>query len=314
VEPLLAICIPTFNRDYLLDKMLEQVVPVVIEFGIPIYISDNASPDNTRAVVHKYQGLYSQIIYFRQETNLGPDRNFEFLLIHSEAKYKWLLHDSSYFLKADLEAILEALAANDYDFVVLGEKYRTEHLGPNRAYSNSDELLQELGWHMTLVSCLIYNQNCIRYLNFERYYNSRFLQTGVIFEYIAVRSCKVFFLNSVKVKEFAVQKRAFWEPISFEIFAKDWYLFVMSLPLTYSFYAKRKCILSHGKRFFTIRKLFLLRSKGYFSYSIFVKYYYFIRQTVPIPVMLSMLISVLPKKPLWCLNMLYSRFSKHKLP
>jgi len=290
--------------------MLKQIVPIVAEFCVPIYISDNASPDNTGAIVCKYQALYSNINYFRQETNLGPDKNFEFLLTHSEAKYKWLLSDSSYFLKEDLEALLEVLAANDYDFVILGAKGRTEHLGPNRAYSNSDELLQELGWHMTFVTCLIYNDNCIRYLNFERYYHSRFLQTGVIFEYTAFRSCKALFLNSVKVKNFAVQKRGFWEPISFEVFAKDWYLFVMSLPLTYSFYAKRKCILSHGKRFFTIRKLLLLRSKGYFSYSIFVKYYYFIRQTVPIPVMLSILISILPQKPLWWLGMLYGRFSK----
>ena len=303
MKPPLAICIPTFNRDYLLDKMLEQVVPIVMEFGIPVYISDNASPDNTGAVVRKYQELYSNINYFRQETNIGPDKNFEFLLTHSEAKYKWLIHDSSYFLRKDLEVILSALASDNYDFVVIGSKGRTERLGSDRVYLDSNDLLQELGWHMTLVSCLIYADRAIQDLNFERYYHSRFLQTGVIFEYIAFKRCQVLFLNSVKVKDLPIPKRDNWLPISFEVFAKDWYLFVMSLPLSYSFYAKRKCILAHGKYFFTIVTLMSLRSRGYFSYRIFVKYYFFIRQTVPIPLMVSVAISILPRRPLSLLGM-----------
>ncbi len=302
MKPPLAICIPTFNRDYLLDKMLEQVVPIVMEFGIPIYISDNASPDNTRAVVSKYQALYSDINYYRQETNIGPDKNFEFLLIHSEARYKWLLSDSSYFLKQDLEGILRVLSSGDYDFVVVGSKDRTERLGSDRVYLDSNVLLQELGWHMTFVSCLIYSDSAIQGLNFERYYRSRFLQTGVIFEYIAFKRCQVFFLNSAKVKSIAIDKRDHWTSIAFEVFSKDWYLFVMSLPLSYSFCSKRKCILAHGKYFFTTMTLLSLRSRGYFSYKIFVEYYYFIRQTVAIPLMVSVAISILPRRPLSLLS------------
>jgi len=310
VKPLLAICIPTYNRDYLLDKMLGTIVPIISEFDIPLYISDNASPDDTLGVVRKHQALYDGINYFRQEMNIGPDKNFEFLLTHSVAKYKWLLSDSCFFLKEDLEAILKVLSSHDYDFVVIGANNRTDDFGPNKVYLDSNELLQKLGWHMTFVSCLIYSDNVIPQLNFERYYRSRFLQTGVIFEYTAFKSCNVLFLNCVKVKNLDIEKRDHWTPISFEVFAKDWYLFVMSLPLSYSFESKRQCILSHGRIFFTFKNLLSLRARGYFSYVIFVKYYYFIKQTVPMPIMLCMVISVLPKKVLSSLRTVYHRMKK----
>ena len=42
----LVICIPTYNRAALLAKNLKVLVPLAQAANCPIYISDNASPDD----------------------------------------------------------------------------------------------------------------------------------------------------------------------------------------------------------------------------------------------------------------------------
>ena len=147
-KPLLSICIPTYNRDYLLDKMLEQLCPIAKRFSIPIYISDNGSADNTQLVIQKYSIDYD-IVGFKQEENLGPDKNFEFLLTHASGKYRWLLGDSTIIDEKELAQLLDKLANNDYSFIVTGTLKRTEFLPLEKVYMDQNTLLEELGWQMT---------------------------------------------------------------------------------------------------------------------------------------------------------------------
>jgi glycosyltransferase involved in cell wall biosynthesis len=72
--PTLSICIPTFNSSKYLSETLDSIVAQFINKDIfnktEIIISDNDSPDNTFEVVKKYQEKYSNIHYFKNETNL----------------------------------------------------------------------------------------------------------------------------------------------------------------------------------------------------------------------------------------------------
>jgi glycosyltransferase involved in cell wall biosynthesis len=89
--PLVSIGIPTYKRA---DDYLPQTLESAIRQDYPkleIIVSDNASPDHTREVVQRYQD--PRIRYFRQERNLIPNDNFNFLLQQAAGEYFLLMHD-----------------------------------------------------------------------------------------------------------------------------------------------------------------------------------------------------------------------------
>lgn len=282
MKPLLAICIPTYNRDYMLDKMLAQLCPICKDLEVPIYISDNCSPDGTQKIINKYEKEYTLINYFQKE-NIGPDKNFEYLLKHVSAQYKWLVSDSSVIIKEELAALLDILQHEFYDFVVTGWKNRTEYLPERKLYTDANNLLEELGWHMTQVSSLIYNDDVIPDLNFVRYYGTNFLQTGIIFEHIAYQSSfKCLLFNALKPQGLNMPKRNHWKHLALEYFCKRWLVFVMSLPCSYKYEAKRQCIMAHGirSRLFSRKQLLLFKANNTLNISKYIQYKDFIPFTI----------------------------------
>lgn len=280
-KPLLSICIPTYNRDYLLDKTLQLLCPIAKRFSIPIFISDNGSVDDTQLVIKKYSADYD-VIGFKQEQNLGSDKNFEFLLTHAIGKYRWLLGDSTIIDENELSQLIDKLVHNDYSFVVTGTLRRTDLLLSENVYTDQNALLKELGWHMTYVSVLIYNEKVVSKCNYQRYYNSYYLQTGVIFEYIAQsEDWSLCFFNNLKSSTFSIEKKGHWDADVIPIFCKKWYLFVMSLPLSYNYEAKNICIRAHADKtkLFRFKSCLYLRLKGGLSFSKIFRYYNFIRLT-----------------------------------
>lgn len=61
-QPLLSICIPTYNRSTYLEEALCNIInDTSFSDDIEIIISDNASTDNTQEIVSKYIKHYSNI-------------------------------------------------------------------------------------------------------------------------------------------------------------------------------------------------------------------------------------------------------------
>ena len=197
--PLLSICIPTYNRAYLLEPMLEKLTPICNKLSIPVYISDNCSTDNTQEIIKRFSDK-CEIYNIRQETNIGPDANFEYLIRNAQSKYKWLLSDSIVIHEDQTRSLIERLSKNeDYDFVVVGVRIRTNAYPDETIYTDANELLKDIGWHMTTNQSLIYSDKVVSDLQFRRFYNSNFLQTGIIFEYIAGRNFSCLFYNVVNL-------------------------------------------------------------------------------------------------------------------
>lgn len=75
-EPLLAICIPTFNRASRLRNLFRSVGAVKSRFGeeVEVCISNNCSTDDTRAVVEEFARQY-QIVAHHQPSNVGATLN-----------------------------------------------------------------------------------------------------------------------------------------------------------------------------------------------------------------------------------------------
>jgi len=112
-EPLLSICIPTFNRaNYLkdcLNSIVYQFKDKHIFDQVEVVISDNASADNTTEIVTKFQSEYKNIKYFKNDTNLGVDRNILNIVEKSTGKYCLTIGDDDGFSPESLSFVIDKI-------------------------------------------------------------------------------------------------------------------------------------------------------------------------------------------------------------
>lgn len=245
-DALLSICIPTYNRADWLDQILANMLPVCVENAIQVFISDNASPDNTEEVGKKYASQYELVHYYRHPENIGPDDNFEYVLKMADTQYRWLMSDTCYV--DDVADLMDDLSQHDYDACIVSDPYfkgsRSWCLPRQKVvYDDSISVMKEIGWHLTWISCMIYSQRLVDSMDFRRYKDSSFNQAALIFEPTANRKCLICFTPNVEVKNLPSQnKESGWHYHVFDIMYRNWYLLVMSLPLYYPYEAKKKCI------------------------------------------------------------------------
>lgn len=271
----LSIVIPTYNRADFLDYSLDVHIPMVKEYNIEICIFDNASTDNTQEVVSKWMKEYKFLSYHKNETNIGPDANFEKALKYPQSDYVWLLGDSSFIEFNSFQSVILCLD-NNYDLIVLNNQNRVKNI-QSSIITDSNILLKQLGWHMTQMSILVYSKCMLENASFSRYYDTNFIQTGIIFEYlsnktnISVNWLKECSVNIIK-KDGLIKNS--WQAQTFEIWIIRWANFILSLPPSYTIENKLYTIRKHHKitNLFAIKNMILLRSQNYFNIEILLRY------------------------------------------
>lgn len=246
-KPLLSICIPTYNRGTLLEQSIRKMIPVCEENNILIVVSDNASPDNTEAIMNGLTSEYDFIRYHRHPENIGSDDNFEYVLKMANTKYRWLMSDTCFV--ESIDTLMSDLESEDWDgYIVNGDPYRAQHLPHEKTrYGESVSVMRDIGWHLTWISCMIYHERLVEFLKFERYRNSSFNQTALMFEPTANRASKICFNPSIVVDNLPVEKESGWLYHVFDVIYRQWYLLIMSLPLYYPYEVKKKCIVDAAR-------------------------------------------------------------------
>ena len=112
-QPLLSICIPTYNRSQYLKKTLDSII-CQEEFSpdnVEIVISDNCSTDDTEIVCKEYTEQYENIKYFRNTENIR-DRNFPLVLSKGSGVLLKLCNDTLIFNDFSLSKLLELVVNN----------------------------------------------------------------------------------------------------------------------------------------------------------------------------------------------------------
>ncbi len=122
-QPLLSICIPTYNRaSYLkncLDGIVAQFGEIPVKNLVEIVISDNASEDNTKEIVEKFQRDFTNIKYFKNETNLGLDENIIQSVVKASGKYCWNIGDDDLIQNGTLKFIVDFLSKNEVSLLTV---------------------------------------------------------------------------------------------------------------------------------------------------------------------------------------------------
>lgn len=300
IDKHLSIVIPTYNRADFLDYSLEIHIPVLKKYNIQIFISDNASNDNTQKVVEKWMEEYSLLRYNRNDTNIGPDGNFEKALKLPDTEYIWLLSDTYQLPKKGIEYFFKLVknSSEKFDLIVFNLENKIKI--PTKNYRNQNELLADLCATMTCAAVNIYNKKLIEEVDFYRYYNSYFLQTGIIFEYISNKNFNVHWVKeySLTMIKHPFLKKTNWSHTSkaFEIGCEHWTNFVMSLPPSYLLSNKMKVSMDFGKvsGLFTLKNLVLLRIDKLLNITVFNNYKTIFPLCIDYPLFFILIISLTP--------------------
>jgi GT2 family glycosyltransferase len=92
-EPLVSICIPTYNRAGMIGKAIESALGQTYR-NIEVIVVDNASTDNTADIVAGYSD--ERLRYVKNERNLGLFGNFNRCIELASGKYLHILHSDDY--------------------------------------------------------------------------------------------------------------------------------------------------------------------------------------------------------------------------
>src|SRR5580704_10746317 len=140
-RPLLTIAIPTFNRAEYLKELLSLLAGQLRnEPRVELIISDNASPDETPAVVQDFVARGLRVRYIRNPQNIGPDANFLQCFEQARGKYVWLFSDDDLIVPGGLAKILDYCEAADYDLISLRNYIFEESHLPSPAGARKDVL------------------------------------------------------------------------------------------------------------------------------------------------------------------------------
>ena len=168
-NPLVTIGIPTYNRaDANLRNVIERALGQTYQNG-EVFVSDNCSGDRTPELVRSIED--PRLRYFRQETNIGGNNNFNFCLNQARGEWFLLFHDDDMIDEDFVEACISSLApGHTVGIIFTGNRIIDEHDRVREEHRNEAGGLSPLdfilGWFsntITLYLCsTLYNTEMLK--------------------------------------------------------------------------------------------------------------------------------------------------------
>jgi len=200
-QPLLSICIPTFNRAEFLEgslKCFEEQLRDIDKSEIELYVSDNCSEDYTPQVVQLAIQRGLPIIYNRNGQNLGPDKNFLLCMQRASGKYIWLLGDDDLLRPNTVKYILDLLRNHDYGLIHLSVLSNENNLPEIQEYDNLENFFKTVSFWITFMSGSIFLKESVSQVkSHEKYIASYLLQVPFYIMSASLRKKNLFVRESV---------------------------------------------------------------------------------------------------------------------
>lgn len=287
----LTIAIPTYNRAIFVDWSL-KILKSYLDRGLlfDVIVSDNHSSDNTAEVVKKWQESMPCLTYFCQTENKMADRNFFNCWQMSKTKFCWLLGDTRMITFEEMKFLLSEINQNyRCDAFILNCNVNLKI--PSKYYTDINTLIEEQGWHITNMASCIISKEFVKYNNVMRYLNTNFVQVGVFIEYLcSLEEFSVKYLENrdIFVNEFQIPgivklSGGGWRSQEIRVFARDWYMLVMSLPNQIRLEIKEKMVKDHNlyTEFFSFHnfRVDCVNAKGLTLYNDFIQNKKYLRFT-----------------------------------
>jgi glycosyltransferase involved in cell wall biosynthesis len=105
-----SICVIAYNNEQYIDKCLQSILDQEVSFPFEIIVGDDASSDNTVAVIKEFHAKAPEVIrYIVQPQNTGGTENYQ--AVHRMAKGEYVAHcdGDDYFLPGKLQKQVDFL-------------------------------------------------------------------------------------------------------------------------------------------------------------------------------------------------------------
>lgn len=124
-QPILSICIPTYNRaDYLRDALKSvcaQLTPELSE-AVEVVVADNASIDHTKTVAREYADRINRFVYVKNPENIGFDGNVNVVVRAASGRYCWYLGDDDAIVNGALAHMVEVCREDKYGVISVADR------------------------------------------------------------------------------------------------------------------------------------------------------------------------------------------------
>lgn len=265
--PKLSLCIPTFNRSSFLQATLEELTHQATT-ECEIVIANNASTDSTEQVVFSYKRSFDRIRYWKQDVNVGVDRNFDRAVTLARGEFCWLMGDDDILrpgavarvlseLRSELSLIIVNMQLRDLSMSkVVRRRWIT--IKSDRLYGpdDIDRFFIDMDYTLWNAGNIVVRRSIWLSRNRECYYGSNFIHTGVIFqERLPGRTLVI----ATPLVNYRLGNNTRWKPNAPEIFLNRWPSLIDSLALS----APAKAQIRSSKPWKQLQLLLGLRSCGY---------------------------------------------------
>ena len=157
MNPILSICIPTYNRGNFAKDSALNILNNYHEDNIEIVISDNHSSDNTQKLIEDIKDY--RLKYYRNDFNMGAAFNTHLSFLRANGKYAYLTSDEDDIILDQIPYLFEVFEEYPNVAVMIGGgdlKY-TKKRFPDRIYTNSFEALKEVAFQTRYMTGIIMN-------------------------------------------------------------------------------------------------------------------------------------------------------------
>jgi len=207
----LTIGIPTFNGgryiSIAIDSVLNQIKKnPLLESRIEIVISDNASLDNVACIVKKYEELFPNIVhYYRNEKNIGFDRNVDLVVSRAASEFVWILSDDDFITDGAIENVLNVIDDNVEERIsVIFANYKSSKPLKNNKdvlCKNGNIFFQKTRFKSGLISSNIVLKASWQGSNLEQFFETGWIHFGyVLISLSPLSGNKGYILNGELVK------------------------------------------------------------------------------------------------------------------
>lgn len=171
----LSICIPTYNRARFLADLFDSILSQTgYTIEVEVVVSDNASTDDTAAIVAAYRDRLPNFVYVCAEENIGADRNFLRVVDCARGDYCWLMGSDD---KLEPGSIAEferqharhpgitgmTLNRRAYKFDLVTQMYEPRVIladpDQDRHLRSSEESFSVLGYYLGYISAQIFRRD-----------------------------------------------------------------------------------------------------------------------------------------------------------
>jgi glycosyltransferase involved in cell wall biosynthesis len=178
--PVLTIAIPTYNRSTTLDLLLQSILNQS-STDVEVLILDNASEDDTKKVVAKYEGQIHRLRYIKHEANIGSDKNFIECFKTASSDYVWIVGDDELLFSGSINCVKKIISDCDFGCAYLSseavflEKLHTYldcHAGIcSPVFFKQWDFAKFINYRLTFLSGTVVNKRALleKYENFYEY-------------------------------------------------------------------------------------------------------------------------------------------------